>query len=197
MSPLELPKIDNCTHFKQICPKAEGPHLVGPQEGQPFSKEGSAMPQAELWQMQQGSVLEDGKHSPCHLQRQAQDSEQMGEQGVCDGMVALSKPTSICSTSHRRGVKLYPAEKIPVANQQQSGKEEGENSVRENGLCDEPTPVPQENDALPVKCLTESQLEGFPNSPSKWCKLFDSGLTSTDPTDRGLQTDNDAPVPPR
>ena len=94
-------------------------------------------------------------------------------------------------------MKLYPAEKLPVAHQQQSGKEEGETSVGENGLSGEPTPVPHENDALPVNCLTESQLEGIPNSPSKQCKPFDPGLTSTDPTDGGLQADNDAPVPPR
>ena len=48
MSPLELPKIDNCTHLQQIHPKAEGLHEVGSQEGQPFSTEGSATPQVKL-----------------------------------------------------------------------------------------------------------------------------------------------------
>ena len=57
--------------------------------------------------MQQGSVLEHGRHGPCpscqHLHRQAQNSDQMGEQGVCSGMATLHKPISICGMSHRWG----------------------------------------------------------------------------------------------
>ena len=48
--------------------------------------------------------------------------------------------------------------------------------------------------------LTKSWPEGLPNSQSKQHKLSDPGLarlTSTDPTDGGLQADNDEPVLPR
>ena len=42
----------------------------------------------------------------------------VGKQGVCSGMTALSKPTSICGTSHRWGeVQSYPTQKLPVAHQ--------------------------------------------------------------------------------
>ena len=72
--------------------------------------------------MEQDSFLKDGRHSPsqCHyLQGQAQNPEQVGEQGVCGGMAALSKFTSICGTSHRWGkVQLYPIPKLPVVYQQ-------------------------------------------------------------------------------
>ena len=75
--------------------------------------------------MQQGSVLEDGRHGPClckHLQGKAQNSEQMGEQGVCGGMAALPEPTSICGMSNRqRRVQPYPAQELPVAHQWKSG----------------------------------------------------------------------------
>ena len=78
-----------------------------------------------LWQMQQGSILEDGRHGPCPchcLQGQAQNSGQMGQQGVCGGMAALPKPTSICGMSHRQwNVQPYPAQKLPVAHELQSG----------------------------------------------------------------------------
>ena len=84
---------------------------------------------------------------------------------------------------------------LPISNNLE--QEAGDDSVEGDGPSDKPTPVPHENDALPVNYLTESQLEGIPNSPSKQCKPFDPGLTSTDPTNGGLQADNDAPVPPR
>ena len=86
---------------------------------------GSIMPYVKLQPLQQGSVLEDGGHSPypCHcLQGQAQNSEQMGEQGVCGGMAVLPKPASACGTSHRWGrAQTHHAQKLPVAHQLQLG----------------------------------------------------------------------------
>ena len=87
---------------------------------------------------------------------------------------------------------------LPISNNLE--QEEGENSVGGDGSSDELTPVTDENDVLLVDHLTESQLEGMPNSPSKQCKLFDPGstrLTTKDPTDGGLQANNDTPVSPR
>ena len=65
---------------------------------------------------------------------------------------------------------------------------------------DEPMPVPHKNDVLPVKCPTESILEGMPNLPSQQHESFEQGSTgspSMDPTDGGLQADKDTPVPSR
>ena len=84
---------------------------------------------------------------------------------------------------------------LPINNNLE--QEESENSVGADGSRAEITPVPHENDALPVNHLTKSKLEGIPNSPSKQHKPFDPGLTNTDPTERGFQADKDAPVPPR
>ena len=167
-------------------------------------KEGSAMSQVKLWQTQQGSVLENGRHGPCpchHLQEQAQNSKQMGEQRVCGGMATLSIPTGICCTSYRWGTaQPYPAQKLPVAHQQQSGTGGKWKPCGGDGSSDEGTPVPQGSDALPVNCLTKSWLEGMPNSPSQQHKSFDPGSTGStrmDPTDGGLQADKDAPVASR
>ena len=130
-----------------------------------------------------------GRHGPClchHLQGQAQNSLQMGEQGVCGGMATLPKPTSICGMSHRWGrVQLYPAQKLllPISNNLE--QEEGENSVKRDGCSDEPTPVPHENDALLVDCLTESWQEGMPNTPSKQHEPFDPGSNSWIPQVEG------------
>ena len=83
---------------------------------------------------QQGSVLEDGRHGPClchYLQGQVQNSEQMGEQGVCSGMAALPEPTSICGTSHRWGghiCTLHRKYLLPISNNLE--QEEGEISVK-------------------------------------------------------------------
>ena len=85
---------------------------------------------------------------------------------------------------------------LPISN----NLEKEENSVGGDGSNDELTPVSHKHDVLPVECLTESCLEGIPNSPSKQHELYDPGLTrltSTDPTDGGLKAENDAPVPPR
>ena len=51
------------------------------------------------------------------FKEQAQNSEQMGEQGVQGGMAALSEPTSVCIMSHRGKAQLYPAPKLPVSHQ--------------------------------------------------------------------------------
>ena len=78
---------------------------MGPQEAQPFSTEGRTVPQTKLQKMQQESVFEEGGHGPCPchcLQGQAQNSEEMGEQGVCGGRALLPKPTSVCGISHRQ-----------------------------------------------------------------------------------------------
>ena len=121
----------------------------------------------------------------------------MGEQGVCGGTAALPKPTGICGTSHRQGKALpYPAQKLPVAHQQQSGTGGRWKLYGEDGSSDKPTPVTLENDALAANCLIESQLRGMPHSPSKQHESFDPGstaLTSKDATDGGLQADNNAP----
>ena len=81
---------------------------------------------------------------------------------------------------------------LPISNNLEQG--EGENFVGWDGLSNEPTPIPQENDALPVNHLTMTWLEIMPKSLSKQHELFDPGLTSMDPTDEGLQADNDTPV---
>ena len=104
MSPLELPKINNCANLQQICPKAEGPQKVGSQEGWPVSLEGGTMPQVKFQQTQQGSILEDRRHGPypCYcLQGQAQNSKQMGKQVACGGMATLPETTSICGVFNR------------------------------------------------------------------------------------------------
>ena len=44
---------------------------------------------------------------------------------------------------------------------------ECKDSVEGVGPGNEPTFMPQQEDALPVNHLTESQLQGIPNSPSK------------------------------
>ena len=71
--------------------------------------------------MEQGSVLEDGRHGPgpCHhRQGLTQNPEQVGKQIVCGEVAVLSKPTSICGTSHRPGkVQPYPTLKLSVAHQ--------------------------------------------------------------------------------
>ena len=62
------------------------------------------------------------------------------------------------------------------------------------------TPVPHEEDALAVNCLTKSQQEGIPHSPSKQCEPVNpgpTGLTSQDSADEGLQANDDIPVPLR
>ena len=76
-------------------------------------------------------------------------------------------------------------------------QKEGDNSRRGDGSSDEPTPVPHDNGGLLSDHPTKSLLEGMHNSPSKQHEPFHPGSTSTDPTDGGLQADNDAPVPPR
>ena len=51
-----------------------------------------------------------------HLQGQAQNSEQMGDQGVCCGTAALPKPTSVCGMSHRWGrAQVQATQKLPAA----------------------------------------------------------------------------------
>ena len=43
------------------------------------------------------------------------------ENRECGGMAALPKSISVCGMSHRLGrVQAYPAQKLPVAHQQQS-----------------------------------------------------------------------------
>ena len=97
-----------------------------------------------------------------------------------------------CSCSLHRNYML------PISNNLE--QEAGDHSVRRDGPSDKPTPVPHENDVLPVYCPTKSQPKGMLNSPSEHCKLFDpgsAGSTSMDPTDEGLQANNDASIPPR
>ena len=53
---------------------------------------------------------------------------------------------------------------LPISNNLEQG--EWENSVGGDGHSDKLTPMPYMNDALLVDCLTKSQLESMPNSPS-------------------------------
>ena len=136
------------------------------------------------------------------IYKEPQNSEQMGEQEVGGGMVALPEPSLICGicSIDREGLSyaLHTNYLLPISNNLEQGA--GDSYVEGEGPSDKPTPVPHENDALPVDCLTKSQPEGMLNSPSEQCKPFDpgsTGSTSVDPTDEGLQADNYAPVPPR
>ena len=105
--------------------------------------------------MQQGSALEDGRHGPCHhLQGQAQNSEQMGEQGVCGGVASLPEPTSICGMWEGHSSTLHRNYLLPISNNLE--QEAGDNSVEGDGPSVEPIPVPHENDALMVNCPTKS-----------------------------------------
>ena len=53
-----------------------------------------------------------------HLQGPTQNPEQVGEQGVCGGVAALSKPTSVCGMSPRwEGHAAIPYIKISVTHQ--------------------------------------------------------------------------------
>ena len=77
----------------------------------------------------------------------------MGEQGVCGGVVALSKLTSICGMSHRwERMQPYPTLKLPVAHLEQ---EECDNAVEGDGN-NEPNPMSHEEDVLLANCPTES-----------------------------------------
>ena len=73
---------------------------------------------ADLFQQKEVQCHKQASLCLCYgLQGQAQNSEQMGEQGVCGGMAALPEPTSVCGTSHRWGrVQPHPTQKPPVAN---------------------------------------------------------------------------------
>ena len=87
---------------------------------------------------------------------------------------------------------------LPISNNLEE-QEECKNAVEEGG-SNEPTPVPHEEDAMPVNFMTESQLEGIPNSPSRQHKLVIpglTGLTSPDTMDEGPQANDDTPVPLR
>ena len=65
-------------------------------------------------------------------------------------MYALSKPTSICGTSHRQvRVQPYPTQKLPLAHLQQPGTGRRCKCCGEGG-SNKPTPVPHAEDALPV-----------------------------------------------
>ena len=93
---------------------------------------------------------------------------------------------------------LYRNYLLPISNNLEQG--ECENSLVGDGHSDEPTPIPHENDALPVDHLTESQPESMPHSPSKEHEPFDpvsNRPTSMDLIDNGFQADNDTPVPLR
>ena len=138
-----------------------------------------------------GSVFEDGGLGPflCHhFQGQTQNSEQVGEQGVCGGMAALPKPTIVYGMSHRQGrIQPHPKHKLPVAHQQQLG------TGRMWKFCWGRWTQWYTNYYATWELCISSQLESMPNSLSP----FDPGLTSMDPTDEGLQADNDTPAPLR
>ena len=87
---------------------------------------------------------------------------------------------------------------LPISSNLEQG--ECESSVGGNGHSGTPTWMPHESDALPVDCLTKGQPASVPNSPSEQHEPFkpgSTGSTSMDPTDEGLQADNDTLVPLR
>ena len=72
-------------------------------------------------------------------------------------------------------------------------QEECDNAV-EGGCWNEYTPVPHEEDAMPVNCLIESLLGGIPNPQSMQCEPVDLGPTgsiSPNSADEGLQANDD------
>ena len=184
MSPWNYPKIDSYGHLQQIHPETG--------TGSTPSREGSAAPQAKLQLMQQGSVIEDGVHSPClghFLQGQAQNLGQMGEQGVCGGTTALPNlPVYVVHHIDGEGCSctLHKSYLLPISNNLEQG--ECKSSVGGDRHNDKPTLMPHE------------KLDSMHNSPSKQYEPFDSGSTgsiSMDPTGERLQADNDTPVPLR
>ena len=88
-----------------------------------FSAKRSTMSKVELQSMQQGGVLEAGRHSPFKCWDQYKIQSRWGEHGVCGRIVALPKPASLCGTPHRLGgAQPYHTQKLPVAHQQQQRK---------------------------------------------------------------------------
>ena len=116
-------------------------------------------------------------------------SKQVGEQGVCDGAAALSKPTVYVvhpidgeGCSHT----LHQNFLLPISHYLE--QDEGKNTVEGVG-SNEPTLASQEEEALPANHPTKTQLE---NTPHSLVNPELTGLTSPDSVDEGLQVSNDA-----
>ena len=149
--------------------------------------------------MEQGSILEDGRHGPglCHhLQGPTQNPEQVGKQGVCGWAAALS----IYGMSHRWGrAQPYPTSKFLLPISHNLEQTEYGNAVEGDG-SNEATPVQPKEDVLLGDCQAKGQLEGITNSPSKQHEPVGpepTGLTSLDSTNEGLHAKDDVPAPLR
>ena len=154
--------------------------------------------------MEQGSVLEYGRHSPgpCHhLQGPTQNPGEGGrKESICYEWQPYPKlaeyvvhPIDGKGHSHT----LHQNFMLPINHNLE--QDEGKNTVQE-ASGNEPTLVLHEEDALPANCPTKRQLESTPHSWSKQCKLIDRKLTESttlDFMDEGLQISDDAPAPLR
>ena len=102
----------------------------------------------------------------------------------------------VCPTDgEEHGCTLHWNYLLPISHNLE--QETCEDSAEGVGPANRPTPVPHEEDALPVNCLTESWPEGIPNSLSKPCELVNPvnpALTNPNPTNDRLQANDDMPA---
>ena len=153
--------------------------------------------------MQQGSVLEGGRHGlcPCHhlKGRHKIQSSWENREYVVEWQPYPNLPVYEVHHIHGEGCSctLQRNYLLPISHNLE--QEEGGNAMEGDG-SNKPTPVWHMEDALPVNHPTKSQLEGIPNTPSKQHELAgpeSTGSTSPYRMDEGLQADDDTYVPLR